>query len=116
MANQEDSGPCNKSSDNKCLIKKNASIVSYKIRARKHFMKALRSEEKCFKNVCDYFTGLTTERVKEVVFERPNIWKRVNDEHFNSEMVINERKFQNVFKLVITSFIGNKRNPNHTVK
>lgn len=116
MPNQEDSGSWNKSSYNKCLIKKNASIVSYKIRARKQFMKALPSEEKCFKNVCDYFTGLTTERVKEAVFERPNIWKMVNDEHFNSEMEINERKFQTHSKLVITSFIGNKRNPNYTVK
>lgn len=66
--------------------KKNNLILSYNISTTKQFFKALPSEGRCFKNFCDYFTGLSIVRLKKSVFERPNIWKLMKNENVYTKM------------------------------
>ncbi|GBN84752.1 hypothetical protein AVEN_256830-1 [Araneus ventricosus] len=78
----------------------------------KQFVKALPKEGECFKCLCDQFPE-TEARLKEGVFVRPDIKKIMKDENFETKMETNERKAWEYFKLVITSFLGNKKDPNY---
>ncbi|GBN50343.1 hypothetical protein AVEN_45574-1 [Araneus ventricosus] len=79
----------------------------------KQFVKALPKEGECFKYFCDQFPGLSEEKLKKGVFIGPNIRKMMKDENFETKMETNERKAWESFKLVITSFLGNKKDPNY---
>ncbi|GBL73051.1 hypothetical protein AVEN_128213-1 [Araneus ventricosus] len=79
----------------------------------KQFVKALPKEGTCFTCLCDQFPGLSEAKLKEGVFEGPDIRKMMKDENFETKMETNERKAWESFKLVITSFLGNKKDPNY---
>ncbi|GBM50564.1 hypothetical protein AVEN_266786-1 [Araneus ventricosus] len=79
----------------------------------KQFVKALPKEGECFKYFCDQFPGLSEAKLKEVVFVGPDIRKMMKDENFETKMETNERKAWESFKLVITSFLGNKKEPKY---
>ncbi|GBN24438.1 hypothetical protein AVEN_39044-1 [Araneus ventricosus] len=79
----------------------------------KQFMKALPKEGECFKYLCDQFPGLSEAKLKEGVFIGQDIRKIMKDENFETKMVTNERRALESFKLVITSFLGNKKDPNY---
>ncbi|GBO44042.1 hypothetical protein AVEN_5001-1 [Araneus ventricosus] len=72
----------------------------------KQFVKALPEESECFKYFCE-------AKLKEGVFVGPDIRKMMKDENFETKMETNERKVWESFKLVITSFLGNKKDPNY---
>lgn len=74
----------------------------------KQFIKVLSKEGKCFKYLCEKFPGIS----KESVFVRPDIRKSMKDENFENKMKTNERKHGNFFKLLITTFFSNKKDPN----
>ncbi|GBM47997.1 hypothetical protein AVEN_34334-1 [Araneus ventricosus] len=78
----------------------------------KQFVKALPKEGECFKYLCDQFPGLSEEKLKEGVFVGPDIRKMMKDENFETKMETNERKTWESIKLFITSFLGNKKDPN----
>ncbi|GBO45729.1 hypothetical protein AVEN_212102-1 [Araneus ventricosus] len=78
----------------------------------KQFVKALPKEDECFKYLCDQFPGLSEAKLKEGVFEGPDNRKIMKDENFETKMETNERKAWESFKLVFTSFLGNKKDPN----
>ncbi|GBM99014.1 hypothetical protein AVEN_2725-1 [Araneus ventricosus] len=59
------------------------------------------------------FPGLFETKLKEGVSVEPDIRKVVKDETFKTKMETNERKAWESFKLGITSFFGNKKNPNY---
>ncbi|GBN83916.1 hypothetical protein AVEN_177652-1 [Araneus ventricosus] len=79
----------------------------------KQFVKALPKEGECFKYLCDQFMGLSEAKLNEGVFVGPDIRKMTKDENFETKMETNERKAWESFKLVITSFLGNKKDPNY---
>ncbi|GBM93275.1 hypothetical protein AVEN_168041-1 [Araneus ventricosus] len=79
----------------------------------KQFVKALPEEDECFKYLCDQFPGLSEAKLKEGVFVGPDIRKMMKDEDFETKMKINERKVWESFKLVITSFLVNKKDRNY---
>ncbi|GBO14408.1 hypothetical protein AVEN_272059-1 [Araneus ventricosus] len=79
----------------------------------KQFVKALPKEDACFTYLCDQFPGLSEAKLKEGVFEGPDIRKIMKDENFETKMETNESKAWESFKLVITSFLGNKKDPNY---
>ncbi|GBM07245.1 hypothetical protein AVEN_25499-1 [Araneus ventricosus] len=79
----------------------------------KQFVKALTKEDECFKYLCDQFPGLSEAKLKEGMFIGPDIRKTMKDENFETKMETNERKAWESFKLVITSFLGNKKGPNY---
>ncbi|GBN13922.1 hypothetical protein AVEN_139708-1 [Araneus ventricosus] len=79
----------------------------------KQFVKALPKEGECFKYLCGQFPDLSESKLKEGVFVGPDIRKTMKDENFETKMKTNERKAWESFKLVITSFLGNKKDPNY---
>ncbi|GBL87680.1 hypothetical protein AVEN_81310-1 [Araneus ventricosus] len=78
----------------------------------KQFVKALPKKGECFKYLCDQFPGLSEAKLKEGVFIRPDIRKMTKDENFETKMETNVREAWESFKLVITSSLGNKKDPN----
>ncbi|GBN50607.1 hypothetical protein AVEN_77669-1 [Araneus ventricosus] len=79
----------------------------------KQFVKALPKEGGCFKYLCDQFPGLPEAKLKEDVFVGPDIRKIMKDENFDTKMETSERKAWESFKLVFTSFLGNKKDRNY---
>ncbi|GBM44531.1 hypothetical protein AVEN_217811-1 [Araneus ventricosus] len=79
----------------------------------KQFVKALPKEGECFKYLCDQFPGLSEAKLKEGVFVGPDNSKIMKDENFETIMETDERKAWESFKLVFTSFLGNKKDPNY---
>ncbi|GBM78252.1 hypothetical protein AVEN_273337-1 [Araneus ventricosus] len=79
----------------------------------KQFVKASRKEGECFKYLSGQFLGLAETKLKEGVFVGPDMRKITKDENFETKMEANERKAWESFKLVITSFLGNKKDPNY---
>ncbi|GBL90588.1 hypothetical protein AVEN_179491-1 [Araneus ventricosus] len=79
----------------------------------KQFVKALPKEGESFKYLCDQFPGLSETKLKEGVFIGPDIRKIMKDENFETKMETNERKAWESFKLIITSFLGNKKDPSY---
>ncbi|GBN55155.1 hypothetical protein AVEN_213937-1 [Araneus ventricosus] len=79
----------------------------------KQFVKALPKEAECFKYLCDQFPGLSEAKLKEGVFVGADNRKIIKDENFKTKMETNERKVWESFKLVFTSFLGNKKDPNY---
>ncbi|GBL72332.1 hypothetical protein AVEN_115276-1 [Araneus ventricosus] len=79
----------------------------------KQFVKALPKDGECFKYLCDQFPGLSEAKLKEGVFVGLNIRKMTKDENFETKMETNERKAWESFQPGISSFLGNKKNPNY---
>ncbi|GBM79689.1 hypothetical protein AVEN_71215-1 [Araneus ventricosus] len=79
----------------------------------KQFVKDLPKEGECFKYLFDQFPGLSEAKLKEGVFVGPDTRKIMKDENFETKMETNERKAWESFKLVITSCLGNKKDPNY---
>ncbi|GBN09015.1 hypothetical protein AVEN_90926-1 [Araneus ventricosus] len=79
----------------------------------KKFVNALPKESECFKYLCDQFPGLSEAKLKEGVFVGPDTNKIMKDENFETKMERNERKAWESYKLVITSFLENKKDPNY---
>ncbi|GBO17822.1 hypothetical protein AVEN_213402-1 [Araneus ventricosus] len=79
----------------------------------KQFVKALSKEGECFKYLCDQFPGLSEAKLKEGVFIGPDIRKIMKDENFETKLETSERNTWESSKLVITSFLGNKKDPNY---
>ncbi|GBN00043.1 hypothetical protein AVEN_192949-1 [Araneus ventricosus] len=79
----------------------------------KQFVKALPKDGECFKYLCDQFPGLSEAKLKEGVFAGLDIRKMMKDENFETKMETTERKAWKSFKPGISSFLGNKKNPNY---
>ncbi|GBN96417.1 hypothetical protein AVEN_10921-1 [Araneus ventricosus] len=78
----------------------------------KQSVKALSEEGECFKYLCDQFPGLSEAKLKEGVFVGPDR-KMMKDVNFETKMETDERRAWVSFKLLITSFLGNKKDPNY---
>ncbi|GBM54526.1 hypothetical protein AVEN_198044-1 [Araneus ventricosus] len=72
----------------------------------KQFVKALPNESQCFKCLCDQLPGSSEAKLMKGR-------KMMKGENFETKMETNERKAWESFKLVITSFLGNKKDPNY---
>ncbi|GFX92509.1 uncharacterized protein TNCV_1707851 [Trichonephila clavipes] len=77
------------------------------------FVKALDKEGACFKYLCEQFPGLSDAKLKEGIFVGPDIRKLLKDETFVTKMEMKEKNVWNSFKLVVTGFLGNKKDPNY---
>ncbi|GFT93230.1 uncharacterized protein TNCV_2219961 [Trichonephila clavipes] len=75
-------------------------------------MKALEKEGECFKYLCEQFPGLSDAKLKEGIFVGPDIRNLLKDETFVTKMEMKEKNAWNSFKLVVTGFLGNKKDPN----
>ncbi|GFX66024.1 uncharacterized protein TNCV_14451 [Trichonephila clavipes] len=84
-----------------------------KLGLMKQFVKALDKEGECFKYLCEQFPGLSDAKLKEGIFVGPDIRKLLKDETFVTKMEMKEKNTWNSFKLVVTGFLGNKKDPNY---
>ena len=57
----------------------------------KQFVKALDKEGKCFAHLVERFPALSSAKLKECVFNGPQIRKMLRDENFIATMNVNER-------------------------
>ncbi|GBL80249.1 hypothetical protein AVEN_92185-1 [Araneus ventricosus] len=87
---------------------KKSSVKSYEA-----IFEGLPKEDECFKYFCDQFPGLSEAKLKEGVFVGADNRKIMKDENVETKMETNERKVWESFKLVFTSFLGNKKDPNY---
>ncbi|GFX75567.1 uncharacterized protein TNCV_4714741 [Trichonephila clavipes] len=79
----------------------------------KQFVKPLDKEGECFKYLCKQFPGLSDAKVKEGISVGPDVRKLLKDETFVTKMEMKEKNAWNSFKLVVTGFLGNKKDPNY---
>ncbi|GFX88832.1 uncharacterized protein TNCV_2575391 [Trichonephila clavipes] len=79
----------------------------------KQFVKALDKEGECFKYLCEQFPGLSDAKLKQGIFVGPDIRKLLKDETFVTKMEMKEKNSCNSFKLFVTGFLGNKKDPDY---
>ncbi|GFW64921.1 uncharacterized protein TNCV_391871 [Trichonephila clavipes] len=79
----------------------------------KQFVKALDKEGECIKYLCEQFPGLSDAKLKEGIFVGPDIRTLLKDETFVTKIEMREKNTWNSFKLVVTGFLGNKKDRNY---
>jgi len=75
----------------------------------KQIVKVLDKDGDCFMYICNAFPGLSLEKKKAGVFDRPQIRKLINDKEFHLSMNEIEKKTWNAFVQVTERFLGNKK-------
>ena len=78
----------------------------------KQFVKALPNEGNCLKYLILAFPGLSIEKIKASVFDVPQIWQLIKDEHFIGTMSELKKNAWLSFKDVVKNFLGNTRAKN----
>lgn len=84
-----------------------------KLGLMKQFVKALPKDGPCFKYLCQKFPHLSEAKLKEGIFNGPDIRKMMFDMNFASTMTLNEKEAWVSFKEVVTKFLGNKKDPEY---
>lgn len=91
-----------------------------KLGLMKQFVKALVKEGECFRYLCGQFPGLshrkTKAKLKRGIFVGPDIRKLMRDPNFLDKMETNQKAAWKSFKLVVTGFLSNKRDPNYKTR
>ena len=98
------------------LIDRNKIIfppLHIKLGLMKQFVKALDKEGQCFKYLRESFPSLSDEKVKQGVFDGPDVRKMVKDNQFVETMTYVERRAWNGFMNVIKNFLGNNKSANY---
>jgi hypothetical protein len=75
------------------------------------FAKALDRNSPCFQYLCTRFSSLSPTKIREGIFNKPQIRKLVIDDNFTDTMTETEEDAWNVFKEVMKKFLGNVKNP-----
>jgi hypothetical protein len=84
-----------------------------KLGITKQFVKALPKTGNCFKCLCKTFLHLSEAKLKEGVFIGPDIRKVMMDDDFLLTMTEVEREALIAFKSVVTTFLGNNKDPEY---
>jgi hypothetical protein len=83
-----------------------------KLGLMKQFVKALDKEGHCFTFLVKQFPALSTAKLKEGIFDGPQIRKLLRDESFVTIMTEKERAAWLSFKSVVENFLGNHKSEN----
>lgn len=84
-----------------------------KLGLMKQFVKALDKEGHCFTFLVKQFPALSTAKLKEGIFDGPQIRKLLRDESFVTIMTEKERAAWLSFKSVVENFLGNHKSENY---
>lgn len=79
----------------------------------KNFIKTLDKEGQAFTYLKTVFPNLTLGKIKEGVFDGPQIRKLLRNEHFETLLSHDENAAWNSFRLIVSDFLGNNRNPEY---
>lgn len=79
----------------------------------KQFVKSLPRYGNCFKYLVSQLPGLTEAKLKEAVFDAPDIRRLMVDSQFITTMTDPQKELWIAFKEVIENFSGNNKDPNY---
>lgn len=79
----------------------------------KNFIKTLDKEGQAFAYLKTIFPNLTLGKIKEGVFDGPQIRKLLRNEEFETLLSSDENAAWNSFRLIVSDFLGNNRNPEY---
>ena len=95
---------------NKHLVSRDNIILPplhIKLGLMKQYVKALNKHGDCFKCICRKFPGLSIDKLKQGIFDGPQIRQLINDSEFVKSMTVLEFSAWNSFVLVVKNFLGN---------
>ena len=84
-----------------------------KLGLMKQFFKALDCSGEFFGCICSTFPGLSYEKKKAGIFDRPQIKTLLRDQYFVTTMTVVEARAWKAFSNVVHKFLGNKRADNY---
>lgn len=84
-----------------------------KLGLMKQFVKALNKDKDCFKYIQRKFPKKSDAKLKEGVFDGPEIRKLIRDENFVYSMTTVEKNAWLSFKSIVKDFLGNKKSSNY---
>lgn len=79
----------------------------------KQFVKALDKDGDCYAYLEDQFPQLSEAKLKEGIFDGPQIRKMLQDPEFITKMSGTEKDAWLSFKNVVKNFLGNKKSPDY---
>ena len=79
----------------------------------KQFVKALPVDGGCFNNICNFFPGMSNEKLKAGMFDGTQIRKIMRDSGFVKSMTVVESAAWISFSLVVKNFLGNTKADNY---
>ena len=77
----------------------------------KQFVKALDRNSPCFQYLCTKVSSLSHAKIREGIFDGPQILKLMMDNSFTDTMTEIEEDAWNAFKEVVKKFLGNFKDP-----
>ena len=84
-----------------------------KLGLMKHFVKALDTDDYCFKYLCESFPALSNQKIKAGVFDCPQIRQLMKDNAFLNSMNKTERQAWLSFVSVVENFLGNTKSDDY---
>ena len=84
-----------------------------KLGLMKNFVKALHKNGATFQHLSTVFPGLSTAKLKEGIFVRPQIREVLKDTDFEELLNLKELRSWEAFKSVCSDFLGNTRVPDY---
>lgn len=84
-----------------------------KLGLMKNFVKAMNRESVAFQYIREKFPKVSDAKIKEGVFNGPQIREIMKDKHFESLLEGNEKVAWFAFKEVVLNFLGNRRSGNY---
>lgn len=79
----------------------------------KNFVKTLDMDGEAFSYLRTKFSSLSFAKIKEGVFDGPQIKKLLSDNHFESLLSSDQNFAWRSFRLIVSDFLGNKRSPEY---
>ena len=77
----------------------------------KQFVKALHRNSPCFQQLCTKFSSLPHAKIREGIFDGPQIRTLMMDNSFTGTMTEIEEDAWNAFKEAVKKFLGNIKDP-----
>ena len=82
-----------------------------KLGMMKQFVKVLDRNSPCFQYLCMKFSSLSHAKIREGIFDGPQICKLMMDNSFTDTMTEIDEDAWNAFKEVVMKFLGNIKDP-----
>jgi hypothetical protein len=77
----------------------------------KQFVKASHRNTPCFQHLCTKFSSLSRAKIREGMFDGPQIGKVMMNDSFTDTMSEIEEDAWNAFREVVKKFLGNTKDP-----
>ena len=95
------------------LVDMNKVLLHIKLGLMKNFVMAWHKNGAAFQHLSTVFPGLSDAKLKEGIFDGPQIWEVLKDTDFEELLNLKELRAWEVFKSVCIGFLGNTRIPDY---